>query len=87
MSTSPHYEEILDHFGQLSTADQFQLLEDLVALLGKQVMARPSQPRHSIMELRGLGKEIWGRDRRPGIRQPGASIMEWLKKAKRKKRS
>ena len=74
MSTSPHYEEILDHFGQLSTADQFQLLEDLVSLLGKQVMARPSQPRHSIMELRGLGKEIWeGIDAQEYINQERAS--------------
>lgn len=59
MSTSPQYDEILNRFERLSTADQLQLLEDLVALMRRQVMAQPPRTRHSIMELRGLGKEIW----------------------------
>lgn len=59
MSTSPQYNEILDRFERLSTADQLQLLEDLVAIMRRQAIAQPQHARHSIMELRGLGKEIW----------------------------
>jgi hypothetical protein len=36
--------------------DQLRLLEDLAALVRRQMS---EQPRHSIMELQGLGKEIW----------------------------
>lgn len=74
MPTSSHYDEIIDHFGQLNTADQFQILEDLMALLHKRVMAQPPQPRRSIMELRGLGKEIWeGIDAQEYVNQERAS--------------
>lgn len=74
MSTSPYYEEIIDHFEQLNTADQFQLLEVLISRLGKQILTRPTQPRHSIMELRGLGKEIWeGIDAQEYVNQERAS--------------
>jgi hypothetical protein len=74
MSTSPQYDEILNRFERLSTADQLQLLEDLVSLMRRQVIAQPSPARHSIMELRGLGKEIWeGIDAQEYVNQERAS--------------
>jgi hypothetical protein len=48
------YRAIRDQAQRLSTDEQFRLLEDLVAMLRKK-----SRPRHSILELEGLGKEIW----------------------------
>jgi hypothetical protein len=74
MSTSPQYDEILNRFERLSTADQLQLLEYLVALMRRQIMDHPPRTRHSIMELRGLGKEIWeGIDAQEYVNQERAS--------------
>lgn len=74
MSASPQYDEILNSFERLSTADQLQLLEDLVSLMRRQVMSQPPRARHSIMELRGLGKEIWeGIDAQEYVNQERAS--------------
>jgi hypothetical protein len=53
MSTE-EYRTIRNQVQGLSTEEQFRLLEDLVAMLKKK-----SRPRHSILELEGLGKEIW----------------------------
>jgi len=53
MSTE-EYRTIRNQVRQLSTDEQFRLLEDLVAILKKK-----SRPQHSILELKGLGKEIW----------------------------
>jgi hypothetical protein len=40
----------------------------------RQVIAQPSPARHSIMELRGLGKEIWeGIDAQEYVNQERAS--------------
>lgn len=50
------YHEILNQVQNLTPDEQFQLLEDLVALVRRQTKARPH---HSIMEFKGLGKEIW----------------------------
>jgi len=55
MSTSVYY-EILNRVQRLTPADQLRLLEELAALVRRQVMIRP---RRSILELQGLGKEIW----------------------------
>jgi len=42
---------------QLSAEEQLQLLKDLVeAVIRNQT---PAKPQHSILELQGLGKEIW----------------------------
>ena len=48
------YGTVLHQVYRLSTDEQFQLLEHLVALLKKS-----RRPQHSILELEGLGKEVW----------------------------
>jgi len=54
MSTDP-YEDILNQAkGQLSPQQQQRLVEELA-----QHAARKNSEAHSIMELKGLGKEIW----------------------------
>ena len=55
MSTTAYY-EVLSRVQSLTPADQLRLLEELAALVRRQVAARP---RRSILELQGLGKEIW----------------------------
>ena len=50
------YDEILEQVQGLTSDEKLQLLTDIVAMLRHQVTARP---KHSIMELEGLGKEIW----------------------------
>jgi hypothetical protein len=55
MSTTVYY-EIISRIQHLAPADQLQLLEELAALIRRQIAARPQR---SILELQGLGKEIW----------------------------
>lgn len=55
MSITGYY-EVLDRVQRLTPADQLRLLEELAALVRRQITARP---RRSILELQGLGKEIW----------------------------
>ena len=55
MSTIAYY-EVLDRAQRLAPADQLRLLEELAALVRHQITA---QKRRSILELEGLGKEIW----------------------------
>jgi hypothetical protein len=50
------YDEILSRIQLLPPEDQLQLLADLALMLRHQVTA---EPQHSIMELKGLGKEVW----------------------------
>ena len=50
------YDDVLDRAQRLAPADQLRLLEELAALIRHQVTARK---RRSILELEGLGKEIW----------------------------
>ena len=52
------YDEVLSQIENLTPEEQLQLLEDLAAIIRHQ---SKTQPKHSIMELRGLGKEIWQR--------------------------
>lgn len=54
--TTTGYSDILDRARRLSPADQLRLLEDLAALVRREM---DQQPRRSILELQGLGKEIW----------------------------
>lgn len=49
------YDEILKRIQHLEPADQLRLLEDLETIVRRQVI----QPPRSILELQGLGKEIW----------------------------
>ncbi|MEO8971655.1 MAG: hypothetical protein ABI406_08665 [Ktedonobacteraceae bacterium] len=41
---------------QLPVEEQLQLIEDVISRVRHRVQAKPA---HSIMELEGLGKEIW----------------------------
>jgi len=50
------YSEILSHIQRLTPADQLRLLEELAVLVRHQIAI---QPRRSILELQGLGKDIW----------------------------
>ena len=50
------YRQVLNHVQQLTAEEQLQLMEDLVAIIRKQCVPRPL---HSILELKGLGKEVW----------------------------
>ncbi len=50
------YDGILQQIQLLTPDEQLQLLGDIAAMLRQQVTA---EPMHSIMELKGLGKEIW----------------------------
>jgi RecJ-like exonuclease len=50
------YNEILNQVERLTPDEQRQLIKDIEAMLHRQ--AKPKH-RHSIMELKGLGKEIW----------------------------
>jgi hypothetical protein len=51
------YNDVLRRVRRLSPADQLRLLEDVASLVRRQVTT-PVR-RRSILELRGLGKEIW----------------------------
>lgn len=55
MST-PIYEEVLSQAQQLEPMDQLRLVQELIARVQRQMAG---QGRRSILELRGLGKEIW----------------------------
>lgn len=50
------YSEVMERVQHLDADDQLRLLEELAALVRRQV-GQP--PRRSILELQGLGKEIW----------------------------
>ena len=50
------YEQVLSHVQRLSPDEQLRLLEELAMLIRRQVTVRT---RRSILELQGLGKEIW----------------------------
>jgi hypothetical protein len=55
MSTTAYY-KILSRVQRLPPTDQLRLLEELAALVRRQVT---TLPRRSVLELQGLGKEIW----------------------------
>jgi hypothetical protein len=66
------YRTVRNQAQRLSTDEQFQLLEDLVVMVRKN-----SQPQHSILELEGLGKEVWeGVDVEEYIRESRGSSGE-----------
>ena len=55
MSTSDYY-EVLNRVHRLTSAEQLRLLEDLASLIHCRVLP---QPRRGVLDLQGLGKEIW----------------------------
>ena len=53
---TPAYDEVLSAAQRLDPQDQLRLAEQLIAL-ARQQLSGPAQ--YSILELEGLGKEIW----------------------------
>ncbi|MCC7355671.1 MAG: hypothetical protein IT330_18170 [Anaerolineae bacterium] len=65
------YHEVLSRAQDLSPADQLRLLEELAAIVRRQITP---QPRRSLLELQGLGKEVWqGIDAQEYVNQERAS--------------
>jgi hypothetical protein len=57
MSTSSTpYNKVLDQVLELDLHSQLQLLEELATLVRRRIT---KETKHSILELQGLGKEIW----------------------------
>jgi hypothetical protein len=52
------YQQVLRQVRKLTPEQQLGLMEELLTLLRSQVVAKPG-PGHTVMELEGLGKEIW----------------------------
>ncbi len=53
-----NYQEVLQQAQSLTPEEQIRLIEDLSRLIRQRVTMTHS-PKRSILELRGLGKEIW----------------------------
>lgn len=65
------YQDIRRQVENLSTSEQLRLLEELAVMVRHRVLVKP---KHSIMELEGLGKEIWhGLDAQEYVNQERAS--------------
>lgn len=52
----PTYQEVLKQARSLTPEEQLQLIDDLISVVRHRVMPKPKR---SILELKGLGKEIW----------------------------
>lgn len=52
------YEEVLNYARQLPPDEQLLLLEELASLV-RQRVKQLSQPKHSVMEFRGMAKKLW----------------------------
>lgn len=50
------YDEVLSRIQLLAPDDQLRLLEDLAAIVRQRITG---EPLHSILELEGLGQEVW----------------------------
>ncbi len=50
------YRQIRDQLDQLTPDEQIQLMEDLLALYRRQIIAKPL---HDIMEFQGIAKDLW----------------------------
>jgi hypothetical protein len=57
LSQSYTYEGVLNYARHLSHEEQLRLLEDLAGLIRQQ--AATEEPEHSLLELEGLGAELW----------------------------
>lgn len=53
-----NYREILRQVEGLTPEEQMRLLEDLARFMRRRVILTP-RPKRSILELEGLGKEVW----------------------------
>ncbi len=71
MGSATTYKETLERVRQLDPADQARLLEELAELVRQHTATRRKR---SILELEGLGKEIWeGIDAQEYVRQERAA--------------
>jgi dihydroneopterin aldolase len=50
------YEEVLNRAQRLTPDEQLRLIEELAAIIRRQVTARP---KHSVTEFRGIAKKFW----------------------------
>jgi hypothetical protein len=57
LAQSYTYEGVLNYARHLSHAEQLRLLEDLAGMIRQQ--AEKEEPMHSLLELEGLGAELW----------------------------
>jgi hypothetical protein len=55
MSTDD-YEEVLRQVQLLSFDDQLRLLQELASIIRRRLA---SHPKHSVLEFKGMGKELW----------------------------
>lgn len=54
------YHELLHQIERLTEDDQLRLLGDLAAMIRQKHQPQEEKPRlHSVLALRGLGKEVW----------------------------
>lgn len=68
-----NYHEVRSQVENLTPDEQMRLLEELAGLIRQRAMLTP-KPKRSILELRGLGKEIWnGVDAQEYVNQERAS--------------
>ena len=71
------YEQVLAQALRLDESAQMNLITDLTAHLNREPEVQPAAQKRSIMELQGLGKEIWqGMDAQEYVNQERAS---WTK--------
>jgi hypothetical protein len=56
--TTNAYRQALRQVEDLTTEEQLQLIEELKKKI-RQASQKKTKPRHSIKELKGLGKELW----------------------------
>jgi hypothetical protein len=65
------YQDVRRQVENLTPDEQLRLLEELAVIVRRRMLVKP---RHSIMELEGLGKEVWqGLDAQEYINQERAS--------------
>ena len=65
------YQEVRQQVEKLSPEEQLQLLEELAAVVRHRILTKPKR---NIMELEGLGKEVWrGLDAQEYVNQERAS--------------
>jgi hypothetical protein len=65
------YDELVERIQNLTPTDQLRLLEELAVIIRRRI---DTAPHRSILELQGLGKEIWrGIDAQEYVDQERAS--------------
>ena len=57
--TSYTHDGVLNYASRLPHAEQLKLLEELAAMIRQQQVKEPEEPLHSLLELEGLGAELW----------------------------